>query len=212
MQQILSPIKKEKDRFDLHFKTLNWVLDCLITRSKAHTFTWCIAPESSSFSACICSKHWKCNSVSNLHWTEDQLCYNSHHKAEKQHCCTFWPSQQKCYYLLTLDLDQVCTDGWSCRESNEQIRYCWRCSCERSTGAHKERAVLRAFQSKRATTKHYGSLSNLISHIKETRIYKKSTYELTFLFCFKKSFSPLSKFFLLFYFYYCLNYSPTEDI
>lgn len=113
-------------RFDLHFKTVKGVLGCLITRSKAHTFTWCIALEFSSFFVWICSKHSKWNSVSNLRWTEDQLCYHSHHKAEKQHCCMLWSSQQKCYYLLTLDLDQVCTDGWSCRESNEQIHYCWR--------------------------------------------------------------------------------------
>lgn len=51
------------------------------------------------------------------------------------------------------------------------------------TGARKDRPVLRAFQSKRATTKLYSSLRNLISYIKETRICKKSTYGWPFLFC-----------------------------
>lgn len=169
-------------RFDLHFKTVNWVLGCLITRSKAHTFTWCIAPEFSSISVWICSKHSKCNSVSNLRWTEDQLCYHSHHKAEKQHCCMFWSSQQKCYYLLALDLDQVCTDGWSCRESvNKSTIAGGAAGAEVQQPA--ERAVLRVFQSKTATTKPCSSLSSLIPHLKETRTCKKSNYGLTFLIC-----------------------------
>lgn len=48
-------------RFDLHFKTVKGLLGCLITRSKAHTFTWCIALEFSSFFVWICSKHSKRN-------------------------------------------------------------------------------------------------------------------------------------------------------
>lgn len=69
------------------------------------------------------------------------------------------------------------------------------------TGAHKERAVLTAFQSKTATRKPYGSLSSLISHIKETRICKKSTYGLMFLFCilFLKIFSITEYNFFLFF-------------
>jgi len=31
----------------------------------------------------------KCNSVPNLHWTEDQLSWHSHRPAEKQHCRMF---------------------------------------------------------------------------------------------------------------------------
>lgn len=167
-------------RLDLPLKTVNRVLGCLITRSKTHTFTWCKAPELSSFYVRICSKH----SVSVIlfqTYAEQRISCPTTATTKLKSSIVACSDQVNrsviiCLHLIWIKFllmgdPTVTVMNKSAIARGEAVIW--------GTGGHIKLAVQTGFQSKTATEKPYSSLNS----IKETSVFKMSNYRLIFLLC-----------------------------